>query len=234
MSKNSNLHLREVVNSVFSQYVQDKSQTNFKSLYKVTRPYIYNTVKSMVKDVDQTEDIVSECYILLLKKVELYDGDNFMGWFYKLAKNLTYDYLLGKVGFSKVDDIYRKRYKIDKVSFNWSGSSDSDGESEKFDNVVLKNIESIYDDMLYNHPKDCFELDVDDIKNFIVSEYLESLSEFDRRLVIEKYINEKKYDEIVQDEFFSSCKSANIRIKMFNIKKNAKIFYDEYYNILKD
>jgi RNA polymerase sigma factor (sigma-70 family) len=234
MSKSSNLHNREVVNSVFSQYIQDRSQSNFKLLYKLTKPYIHSTVKSMVKDATQTEDIVSECYILMLKKIETYDGDNFMGWFYKLSKNLTYDFLLNKIGFSKVDDLYRKRYKV-SVNTNCNNKGYSDGdENEKFEVIISKNVESIYDDMIHESPNDCFELDIDDIKNFIVSEYLESLSEFDRRLIIEKYINERKYDEILQDEFFSDCKGETIRTKMFAIKKKAKVFYTDYYSVLVD
>lgn len=223
-------HHNEVINSVFSQYIQDRSDKNFTSLYNITKPHIYAVVRYLVKDVDQTDDIVSECYVLMMKKIDSYNGINFLAWFYKLARNLTYDYLANKVGFSTNEDLYRKRYKVD---FNKKVFGDGGSDSEANDKAIFNDVESLYSDMLFDEPNECFEIDINEIKDFIVNEYLESLSELDRRLLIEKFIKDRKYTSILEDEYFSGLAETNIRLKVFHLKKSAKNFYNEYLEILK-
>jgi len=61
----------------------------FDELYELTYKVIYYSVLSILKDRSKSEDIVQDTYMRLLKNIDKYQDNNFVGYLVTMAKNLA-------------------------------------------------------------------------------------------------------------------------------------------------
>lgn len=66
----------------------------FKKLFDLYRPNIYTTALRLTGNTDMAEDIVQDTFVKVwINKQLLTNVDNFEGWLYVLAKNITFNIL---------------------------------------------------------------------------------------------------------------------------------------------
>lgn len=63
----------------------------FDELYEITHKVVFYSVLSILKDRSIAEDIVQDTYLRMLKSIERYQENNFMGYLVTMAKNLAYN-----------------------------------------------------------------------------------------------------------------------------------------------
>lgn len=70
-------------------------QIAFAELYEYCFPRVYNYIFAKIKDVDLTDDIVSEVFVKVYKKLSLYDREKaaFSTWLFRMAANTMTDKL---------------------------------------------------------------------------------------------------------------------------------------------
>jgi hypothetical protein len=245
LKNNSNsLFNKKDLDLLFLNYKNDKSDVNFRLLYKHTKRQTYNAVYTIIKDFELTNDIVTECYMLLVRKIDQIENTNghYNAWFYSMVRNLTYDYCLNKVGFVSKQDLYRK---MDKVSLNTRTSQvntpNSNYNNEEFlENLCHNEVVSIWGDVITdtNDISLCGEIDdltfMDIIKKDLFYEWFSEISDIDRNLLVEKYIHQRKVKDIIKDEIFCGYFTSEgmIRTRIFNLKKLFKNFFEEKSSIL--
>lgn len=61
----------------------------FDELYELTYKVVFYSVLSILKDKSKSEDIVQDTYLRMLKNIEKYQDNNFMGYLVTMAKNLA-------------------------------------------------------------------------------------------------------------------------------------------------
>lgn len=94
-----------------------------KKLYVQFFPVVKNTMRSYIKDSDQINDLVQECFLKIFDKITGFSGEgSFEGWIKRLASNMAIDY-------------YRKNNKLDDRT-DIDLLSDSYYEKEEEDNIV--------------------------------------------------------------------------------------------------
>lgn len=65
--------------------------TVFEELYQLTYKVVFYSVLSILKDRSQSEDIVQDTYMRLLKSISRYEENNFIGYLVTMAKNLAFN-----------------------------------------------------------------------------------------------------------------------------------------------
>ncbi len=110
----------------FDQYVDKlklKDNEAFAYVYEQTKRGVFSIIIAIVKNKADTEDIMQETYIRMLKNINSYQkGRNFVAWLLQIAKNLAIDH-------------YRKHSRIDIV--------DPLEQSHRFDTPEATNSETM-------------------------------------------------------------------------------------------
>ena len=63
---------------------------------------------------DVSDDLLSELFVKLVKKIAMYKGGGFDGWIFKMAHNLFYDYLRSKKRQEKLLEAKRAELEAEK------------------------------------------------------------------------------------------------------------------------
>ena len=84
---------KKVVNDfdLIQDYLKTKDSTQFKILYSRHNNFIVNLIKSFIKDKSLIKDYCQDVWIVLLSKLEKFDGRNFRGWLRIMTKNHCID-----------------------------------------------------------------------------------------------------------------------------------------------
>ena len=61
----------------------------FDELYELTYKVVFYSVLSILKDKSKSEDIVQDTYLRMLKNIDKYQDNNFVGYLVTMAKNLA-------------------------------------------------------------------------------------------------------------------------------------------------
>jgi len=61
----------------------------FDELYELTHKVVFYSVLSILKDKSIAEDIVQDTYLRMLKNIQRYQDNNFMGYIVTIARNLA-------------------------------------------------------------------------------------------------------------------------------------------------
>ena len=92
---------------------QNGDERALEEIYSFTRPHIFNMAYSALKNRDDAEDIVQDCYVTVISKLgELKSPESFEKWLNTLAANKIKDYikkkkpdLIGDENFDYIADI---------------------------------------------------------------------------------------------------------------------------------
>lgn len=84
---------KKVINDfdLIQDYLKTKDSTQFKILYNRHNSFIINLIKSFTKDKTLIKDYSQDIWIVLLSKLEKFDGENFRGWLRIMTKNHCID-----------------------------------------------------------------------------------------------------------------------------------------------
>ncbi|MBU1144952.1 MAG: sigma-70 family RNA polymerase sigma factor [Firmicutes bacterium] len=70
-----------------------KDDKAFELVYEHTKRGVFSIIISIVKDKSETEDLMQETYIKMLKNINSYQiGRNFNAWLLQIAKNIAIDF----------------------------------------------------------------------------------------------------------------------------------------------
>lgn len=96
-----------------------------KKIYIQYFPVIKNCIRYYVKDGEQVNDLVQECFLKIFDKIKSYNGEgSFEGWMKRMASNMAIDY-------------YRKSNKQDTHA-DIDTLSDSYYETEEEDDIITQ------------------------------------------------------------------------------------------------
>lgn len=92
---------------------QNGDERALEEIYSFTRPHVFNMAYSALKNRDDAEDIVQDCYVTVISKLgELKSPESFEKWLNTLAANKIKDYikkkkpdLIGDENFDYIADI---------------------------------------------------------------------------------------------------------------------------------
>lgn len=77
----------------FIELLKQKDNQAFETVYEHTKRGVFSIIISIVQDKHQTEDLMQDTYIKMLKNINSYQkGRNFNAWLLQIAKNLAIDY----------------------------------------------------------------------------------------------------------------------------------------------
>ncbi len=80
----------------FDDYIdllKQKDDRAFELIYEQTKRGVFSIIIAIVKDKSQTEDLMQDTYIKMLKNIHSYQlGRNFNAWLLQIAKNIAIDY----------------------------------------------------------------------------------------------------------------------------------------------
>lgn len=80
----------------FDDYIDlliEKDNQAFETVYEHTKRGVFSIIVAIVKDKSQTEDLMQDTYIKMLKKINTYEkGRNFNAWLMQIAKNVAIDH----------------------------------------------------------------------------------------------------------------------------------------------
>ncbi|SHN20096.1 sigma-70 family RNA polymerase sigma factor [Gracilibacillus kekensis] len=136
-------------------------KTTFENLYDNYHQDLFQFVFYMVKDIQQTEDIVQDVYIKVLHSYDNFKGDSTeKTWLFSIARHVTFDH------FRKLK---RKRNKFLEF-FNWS----EDGEQLRSSQFEPEEYLLLDDQMkqIYH----CLEQCSDDQKQVIILRYIQDFN----------------------------------------------------------
>ena len=68
----------------------------FSELIKLYSPRIYGYFYRQTGRKSVSEDLLSELFVKLVRKIGSFKGDNFDGWIFRVSANIFYDYLRAK------------------------------------------------------------------------------------------------------------------------------------------
>lgn len=96
-----------------------------KKMYVQFFPVVKNRIRYYIKDGDQINDLVQECFLKIFDKIKSYNGEgSFEGWIKRMASNMAIDY-------------YRKTNKQDEHA-DIDSLSDSYYETEEEDDIITQ------------------------------------------------------------------------------------------------
>lgn len=72
--------------------IKNKDEKSFHIFYNKNYNFLYYVVLKIVKNREDTEEIVQDTFIKIYEKISSFDGNNFKGWIYTIAKNLAINY----------------------------------------------------------------------------------------------------------------------------------------------
>jgi RNA polymerase sigma factor, sigma-70 family len=78
------------------------NETAFRALYDHYRPVVFTTAIRLIEETWTAEEVVQDTFLQVwLKRTELHNIENFPGWLYTIATNLTYNALTKKQRITK-------------------------------------------------------------------------------------------------------------------------------------
>ncbi len=101
----------------------EKDDEAFAAVYENTKRGVFSIIVSIVRDRQDTEDLMQDTYVKMLKNIHSYQrGRNFPAWLFEIAKNLAYDHLRRNRAVRPADP-QEEAYLFDQVQTH-PGSSD--------------------------------------------------------------------------------------------------------------
>ena len=83
-----------------------KSESAFEAVYHQTKRGVYSIIYSVVKDHDQTQDLMQDVYMKMMQNIDKYEPKtNFVNWLFTMAKNIAIDYYRRSKKVQTIDDI---------------------------------------------------------------------------------------------------------------------------------
>jgi RNA polymerase sigma factor (sigma-70 family) len=162
-------------------YKNSDSERDFNALYHAISPGLKIYIKRYVKDADEADDVFSYVISVLYKDVQAkFDPSrgNISTWIYRVAYNAAMYLWRAK----------RKENKISLTTF----STDSDGLEDRLFSQF--SVENTY--MVEEEKKDLDENTKLEHKEVMVA--LERLPKLEKDLLIERWVNETKYENIAK------------------------------------
>lgn len=107
-----------VENINFDDYIdllKEKDNQAFELVYEHTKRGVFSIIIAIVNDKSQTEDLMQDTYIKMLKNINSYQkGRNFNAWLIQIAKNIAIDHYR-KNHLVSVYDPMEQSYIFDEV-----------------------------------------------------------------------------------------------------------------------
>jgi len=108
-----------VENINFDDYIdllKAKDNQAFRLVYEQTKRGVFSIIVAIVHDKSQTEDLMQDTYIKMLKNINSYQkGRNFNAWLLQIAKNIAIDYYRKNHQVSVYDPV-EQSYVFDKAN----------------------------------------------------------------------------------------------------------------------
>jgi len=144
---------------IATNFIEEKTDKNFKTLYERLRPGILNHCYGILKDKGLAEDAFLNCMTKIWQKVDQYNIDrgNFSTWCYNIAKNESLLIIKERKKYkskteSDVEFIAAasmKNLPAEKDPL-WSFADDEDSIDEIYDEIIeeIKNLPPLYKDIM--------------------------------------------------------------------------------------
>lgn len=88
------MDLQSLTDEELLERIQKGSMDSFKVIYERYKLKIYRYIYHFLNNPELAEDCMQDCFIHLYNKAHLYDPKSkFSSWFYKMAKNLIFDFM---------------------------------------------------------------------------------------------------------------------------------------------
>ncbi|GAE91327.1 RNA polymerase sigma factor SigX [Gracilibacillus boraciitolerans JCM 21714] len=137
-------------------------KTTFEHFYDKYHQDLFQFIFYMVKDKEQTEDIVQDVYIKVLKSYESFKGESTeKTWLFSIARHETFDY------FRKLK---RKRNRFLEF-FNWGGE-----EGEQLKSTLAEPEQSVLLNDQMKHIYHCMEHCSIDQKQILILRYIQEFT----------------------------------------------------------
>jgi RNA polymerase sigma-70 factor (ECF subfamily) len=83
-----------------------RDEDAFENVYTRTKKGVYIVIYNIVKDYEQTQDIMQDVYLLMLDKIDKYKPQtNFYNWLLMIAKNKALDTYRRNQKLAHIDDV---------------------------------------------------------------------------------------------------------------------------------
>ncbi|MFU8792940.1 MAG: RNA polymerase sigma factor [Acholeplasmataceae bacterium] len=83
-----------------------KSESAFEDVYHQTKRGVYSVIFSVVKNHEETQDLMQEVYMKMMQNIDKYQPKtNFVNWLFTLAKNVAIDHYRRAKKVQTIDDI---------------------------------------------------------------------------------------------------------------------------------
>jgi len=155
-------------------FIENKDEVIFKKLIDRLRPGLMGFVYKYVKDVDSSNEIVSQVFIRVWEKLHQYNAKwNFSTWVYGIAKNESLGYLRIKkrnLSHEQLEENHSRILRIYSPEVTMNVESIGPSYEEIIDSLHVKTIEAIH-----------------------------NLKEPYRAIMIEREINQKQLQSIAKD-----------------------------------
>jgi len=109
---------------------KELSDESFAELVDLYADRCYGYFYRLTGNREISNDLVSELFVKLVKKIGSYKGGNFDSWLFKIASNIFYDYLRHKQRYEKLLDSKKEELEL-------SSSGSEDGKAEKMDKLQV-------------------------------------------------------------------------------------------------
>lgn len=110
-----------IIKPVHIEKLKEYDDDAFEYIYQMTKKGVYAVIFSVVRDYDETEDIMQDVYIRMIKSIHQYqENTNFYNWLLQIARNAAIDH-------------YRKQKKIanyDMADYDMTFQSNTPDPSE--------------------------------------------------------------------------------------------------------
>lgn len=182
------------INQLAFAYISSRDEKDFKNLFDRLKPGLINYSNKIVQDSDVAEDIVTDAFVKIWSKIDMYDARwSFSTWCYKIVLNETMQYLRKKKNTSG--------YMVYSLSQGEQG----------FVDLLLQEAEAV----LGPAPADFTEFDtreatVEEMYEKVMGA-IEQLPEHYRDIVIDQGVNGMKYAEIA-DKYGLEINTVKTRI----------------------
>lgn len=168
------------VQDLAMRFVEVRSESSFSALYKRLKPGMVYHATSILKDSEAAEDVVSESFAKIWKKVDQYNSYwNFSTWAYRIVYNEAMQYLRKA-----------KSISLDSACANYSD------QVQYTEFLMLNN--GIDESDVMSEPNWFFD-ETEDVKvalyDMVIKE-IKDLPPLYKDIMIDREINKMKYDDI--------------------------------------
>ncbi len=102
------------------------SAESFSQLVDIYASRFYGYFYRLTGDKVVSDDLLSELFVKLVKKISSYKGGSFESWLFKIASNIFHDYLRGKQRRRKLLEVRKKQLESRKQEVKKSDSEIAD------------------------------------------------------------------------------------------------------------